>query len=226
MRGGFIFWTSFEIELQHPFQDWQKITVHPPAYFKRFIPLHSVGLSRYQATPSACRYQWLGWRVPWRLCPIQYSNVPLEKAQWTGVYVPLPSWNMKAGNDSLHTNSSHVPFKLSRRRQCRTHVKIHPDQWGIGVSDFPPFLKVDLHSTVINLKNYFWPADLQCTARHFEPLSNIFPSLWLAKVILVFLIRHFMSLCIWNKFKAGNGMTMKIVSHRWRGMHFRPSRKL
>ncbi len=34
---------------------------------------------------------------------------------------------MKAGNDSLHIDSSHVPFKFSRRRQCRIHIKIHPN---------------------------------------------------------------------------------------------------
>ena len=34
---------------------------------------------------------------------------------------------MKTGNDSLHTESSHVPFKFVRRRQCCIHVKIHPD---------------------------------------------------------------------------------------------------
>ena len=51
----------------------------------------------------------------------------------SGDNVPLLSWNMKAGNDPLNTEPSHVPFKFSRRWQCRIHVKIHPDHctlWG------------------------------------------------------------------------------------------------
>ncbi len=44
-----------------------------------------------------------------------------------GDYVPLLSLNVKAGNDSVHIDWSHVPFKFSRRLQCRIHIKIHPD---------------------------------------------------------------------------------------------------
>ncbi len=36
-------------------------------------------------------------------------------------------WDMKAGNETFHTDSSHVPLKFSGRRQCHIHVKIHPD---------------------------------------------------------------------------------------------------
>ncbi len=41
------------------------------------IPYFKPG--HYETCPPL---QWLGWRVPWRLCLIQISNVPLEKAQW------------------------------------------------------------------------------------------------------------------------------------------------
>ena len=78
---------------------------------------------------TECHYsqylQWLGWRVPWRLCPIPISNAHWKRH--SGDYVPLLFWNMKTGNDSLHTDSSHVPFKFSRRRRCRICVKVHPD---------------------------------------------------------------------------------------------------
>ncbi len=67
---------------------------------------------------------WDGW------CHGDYVPFRFQMSHWksiNGDYVPLLSWNMKAGNDSLHTESSRVPFKFSRRRQCRIHVKIHPD---------------------------------------------------------------------------------------------------
>ncbi len=49
-------------------------------------------------------HQWSWWMVPWRLCPIQIPNVPLENFWWWqcpitslghGDYVPLLYWDMR-----------------------------------------------------------------------------------------------------------------------------------
>ena len=69
--------------------------------------------------------QWLGWRVSWDYVPFRF-----QMSQWkrlSGYYIQLLSWNIEAGNYSLHTYSSHVPFKFSRRRQCRIHIKMQLD---------------------------------------------------------------------------------------------------
>ena len=63
--------------------------------------------STYNVTGPSCfkaNLQWSWWMVPWRLCPIQIPNVPLEKNWWWqcritslghGDYVPLLSWDMR-----------------------------------------------------------------------------------------------------------------------------------
>ncbi len=71
---------------------------------------------------------WDGW------CHGDYVPFRFQMSHWerlSGDYVPLLSWNMKAGNDSLHTESSHVQFKFSIRWQCRIHIKVQLD---VGVS--------------------------------------------------------------------------------------------
>ncbi len=82
------------------------------------------GLIRNSLNLFSCQWyitQWLGWRVPYSdfKCLIGKGSVE------TMSHYFLETW--RRANDQLDTNSSHVPFEFSRRRQCRIHVKIHPD---------------------------------------------------------------------------------------------------
>ncbi len=112
-------WLALRLRLQQSLDD-------VPATF----PLQINGktlISLHCASPeidhSLCS-DWDGW------CHGDYVPFRFQMSHWkrlSGDHVPLLSWNLKAGNDSLHIESSHVPFKFSRRRQCRIHIKIHPD---------------------------------------------------------------------------------------------------
>ncbi len=92
-----------------------------------------------------------------------------------GDYVPLLSWNMKVGNDS----SSHVPFNFSRRRQCRIHVKIHPDHWMIPESSLLGHLcLVKLADDILGQIHLLVhsPVFLSKKISEFLPLTSLFLS--------------------------------------------------
>ncbi len=98
---------------------------------------------------------WDGW------CHGDYVPSRFQMSHWkrpSGDYVPLLPWNMKVGNDSLHIDSSHFPFKFSRRWQCRIHAQIHPDHCmvqinfsGLHRGNFFPVKKKNLFHLVINM---------------------------------------------------------------------------
>ena len=83
---------------------------------------------------------------------------------------------MKAGNESLRTDSSRVPLKVSRRRQCRIHVKIHPDHWlhlssyylmpnrNISVNDFKRQIKWIYTFWVFDKTSFSWRTHIMVPA--------------------------------------------------------------
>ncbi len=85
----------------------------------------------YKGYTNCTHRQWSWWMVPWRLCPIQIPNVPLEMFWWWqcpitslghGDYVPLLSWDMRQtmGYSSITYLSYIYVWRCSRSR-------VHPE---------------------------------------------------------------------------------------------------
>ncbi len=76
-------WMDRRLCLPDQYHTIQTVAHYANFPWSRYIPRlynHFSSMSVCLPGMRQCLFRWFGWRVPWWLCPIQTSNVPLENA--------------------------------------------------------------------------------------------------------------------------------------------------